>query len=86
MTIAAAASRSELEEIALTKLTRVLGQETGRRVFDETLAKAGIKAIQTPDELFVFAQMLSKSKGFEGAVGGLLSVTAVMRGAVERPS
>lgn len=82
------AQAPELEELAMGKLTRVLGHTGGRRVFDETLAEVGLGQITTADELYVFAGALSRRSGFEAAVGGLLSVAAVMRGAgaVKGPS
>jgi hypothetical protein len=74
-------SRSELDELALGKLTRVLGESGGQRVFDETLADVGLTKIGSANDLYVFAGALTRRSGFEGAVGGLLSVAAVMRGA-----
>ncbi|MEO7329870.1 MAG: hypothetical protein ABI193_14930 [Minicystis sp.] len=73
---------SVFSELALSKLTHVLGDERGRRVFHETLIRSGLTDLRTADDLFAFAQHLSRSTGFEAAVGGLLSVAALLRGAV----
>ena len=70
-----------LERFAFEKLTRVLGATHGRGVFDETLAAAGLTAIRTPDDLYAFGARLSKRSGFEAAIGSLLTVAAVLRGA-----
>jgi hypothetical protein len=76
----------DLEELALGRLSRVLGNATARRVFDDALAEVGLKRIQTPDELYALSGALSRRGGFEGAVGGLLAVAAVLRGASRKAS
>ena len=73
--------RRELEELARGKLARVLGEAKALRVFGETLALAGLEGIETPSDLHAFGAVLARRGGFEGAIGGLLSVAAVMRGA-----
>lgn len=75
---------SELQALALSKLTRVLGEVAGRRVFDEILATTGTKRLETAQDLYAFAEALAKRGGFEGALGGMLAVAAVMRGAAGR--
>lgn len=75
------ASEEDMEAMALSRLSRVVGGETARRVFAETLQAIGLAKLVTPDDLYLFAGVLSNRGGFEGAVGGLLAVTAVMRGA-----
>jgi hypothetical protein len=71
----------DLATLALARLTKVLGPDAGRRVFDETLTAAGLSSLATADDLYAFAGALSARGGFEGALGGLLAVAAVMRGA-----
>jgi hypothetical protein len=73
-------SRSELHELALTKMSRVLGEERARRLASQILAHLCIE-LRTPDDLHAFAAELQKLGGFEGAVGAMLSVRAVMNGA-----
>lgn len=73
--------RVSLGELALSKLTRVLGEARGRRVYDETLSDAGLADIETADDLYRFGEALAKRQGFESAVGAMLGVAAVLRGA-----
>lgn len=68
-------------ELARDKLVRVLGKEQGTRVFDDTLRTLGASSIDTADQLYAFGETVSERAGFEAAVGRLLSVAAVMRGA-----
>ncbi|MDB4932918.1 MAG: hypothetical protein JWM10_5402 [Myxococcaceae bacterium] len=79
------AAAPALRDLALAKLTRVLGAERGRRVYDEVLAEAGLAAVGSADDLYAFSACLSRRGGFEAAVGGLLGVAAVLRGASARP-
>lgn len=81
---ATGAGDPSLAELAMQKLARVLGEENARRVHDETMRDAGIAAIATADDLHTFAQALISRGGMEAAVGGLLSVAAVVRGAGSR--
>jgi hypothetical protein len=66
---------------ALETLTRVLGRERALRIYGDALAAAGLTDIRTADDLHAFGQHLSTCGGFEAAVGGMLSVAAVLRGA-----
>lgn len=70
-----------LGELARDKLVRILGKSQGDRVFDETLSELGIRSIDDADQLYVFGETIAKRGGFEAAVGRLLGVAAVMRGA-----
>jgi hypothetical protein len=70
-----------LRELALDKLTRVLGAGQGQHAFNQALAAAQLTDIRTPEELYRFGDQLAKRGGFEAAVGRLLTVAAVMRGA-----
>lgn len=72
---------SEFAKLALDKLTRVLGAAQGQRAFERTLAEAQLTDIRTPNELYTFGEHLAKVGGFEAAVGRLLTVAAVVRGA-----
>jgi hypothetical protein len=75
----------DLTALAAGKLTRVLGPERGTRVFAETLEALKMSTVQSADDLYAFAEGLAKRGGIEAAVAGLLSVAAVMRGAVPPP-
>jgi hypothetical protein len=74
-------AESSLAQLALDKLTRVLGAAQAQRVYAQTLAAIQLSDIRTPDELYTFGDQLSKGGGFEAAVGRLLTVAAVIRGA-----
>jgi hypothetical protein len=78
------AASSPFAEIALEKLTRVFGVEKGRAIYVAALAAAGLIDLRSADDLFAFAAELSRRGGMEGAVGGLLSVASVLRGAGAR--
>lgn len=71
----------ELSRLALDKLTRVLGEAQGRRAYALALAEAQLADVRTPDDLHALGTQLSRRGGMEAAVGGLLMVAAVMRGA-----
>lgn len=86
MTSADATATTELARLALGKLTRVLGEDGARRAFDAALEEARLTRIDTADDLYAFAETLTAMGGMEGAVGGLLSVAAVLRGASTRPA
>lgn len=75
-----------LRAFALEKLTRVLGADKGRRVYADVLSEAKLAEVNTPDDLYVFSECLSRRGGFEAAVGAMLGVAAVLRGASGRPS
>lgn len=67
-------------DLALTKMTRILGEHRARRIMTQIMESIGVE-LRDADELFRFASELSKLGGFEGAVGAMLSVQAVMHGA-----
>lgn len=79
------AAADDLAALALAKLSRVLGPDRGARVFAETLDTARMTTLSSADELYAFAEQLSRRGGIEAAVGGLLSVAAVIRGAAHTP-
>lgn len=72
---------SEFSTLALDKMGRVLGQARATQLFSEILGEIKLKEISSADDLLVFARALSGRGAFEGAVGAMLSVQAVMRGA-----
>ncbi len=80
MTDAASKAPCKFHELALTKMTRILGERRANRLMGQILASLNIE-LRGPDELLRFAAELSKLGGFEGAVGAMLSVQAVMNGA-----
>lgn len=75
------ANRSELDELARSKLVKVLGPERGPRVLGIALAGLSLASIATPDDLYAVSERLVAMGGMEAAVGALLGVAAVIRGA-----
>jgi hypothetical protein len=75
-----------LGELARAKLVKVLGPERGERVFRETLDELALDELATPDQLYAFSERLGTLGGIEAAVGALLGVAAVVRGAAGRPA
>lgn len=72
---------SRWNEVALAKLSNVLGSALGEEVYVETLRALVLDSLGSADDLFRFAQLVKERDGFAGAVGALLSVHAVMHGA-----
>lgn len=68
-------------EVAIAKLSNVLGSAQGEEVYVETLRALVLDTLGSADDLFRFAQLVKERDGFAGAVGALLSVHAVMHGA-----
>lgn len=70
----------KFHELALTKMTRILGEKRAQRLISQITRSLGVE-LRDADALLQFAGELSKLGGFEGAVGAMLSVQAVMHGA-----
>lgn len=70
----------DMRELALAKMARVLGAERAEALLASLLEKLTLE-LRTPDDLARFAAEMSSMPGFEGAVGAMLGVAAVMRGA-----
>ena len=54
-------------------------------MYSATLAELGIESIDSPDVLHAFGEHLATLGGIEAAVGAMLGVAAVVRGAAGRP-
>lgn len=74
------AFRTELHELAMHKAAAVLGPDRARRLIDRLLRELEI-GLESPMDLLVLSEAMTKLGGFEGAVGAMLGVVAVMRGA-----
>ena len=86
MTPPAPPSPTAWHDVALDKLTRVLGKNRARTLMADTLREADLVSLDSPRDLQRFARILIEAGGFAGAVGGLLSVHAVMYGAEDGSS
>ena len=71
---------NELHRFALTKMSSILGPERARQLLDRLLDELGIELV-TPQELLLLSERMSQLGGFEAAVGAMLGVAAVLRGA-----
>ena len=80
MTDSLTPGESEFLSLAREKMTRVLGVTLGAGLLAEILENQG-NSLVTADDLYRFATELARRPAFEGAVGGMLQVTALMRGA-----
>lgn len=70
----------ELRRFALMKMSNILGPERARVLLDRLLTELDVK-LETPQELLLLSERMSQLGGFETAVGAMLGVAAVLRGA-----
>ena len=68
-------------DLARSKLRRVFAPDEAEALMQQTLASAGLDAIRSADELHQFGRQLATRGGFAAAVGALLALQAVLRGA-----
>ena len=71
---------AELREFTLAKIARVLGRSRAEAILNELLLQLGIE-LNTPQDLLRLGEGMTRREGFEGAVGAMLTVAAVLRGA-----
>ncbi len=71
-------------EVALAKLTSVMGPVAGRQLASAVLAELRLESISSPAELRLFATALSTRGGFASAVAALLTLHAAMYDSAER--
>jgi len=72
---------SDWDELARAKLVRVLGASEGETVFASTLAKLGKRRLGSADDAYQFAQLLKGNSPVVAAIGSMLALSAVIRGA-----
>lgn len=72
-----------LRDLAWAKMARVLGADRATQLLSQLTSEMGIE-LSTPDELLALAERMKRLHGFEGAVGGMLGVAAVLRGAAPK--
>ena len=70
-----------LDVLALAKLRRILGDEKGAACHREAMASLEVGELATPQDLLDFGRALERRGGMAAAVGTLLIVQAVLRGA-----
>lgn len=74
---------SEVQRIAFDKTTAVLGAERARQLLTRLMTQHEIE-LRTPQDLLRLSEVMIALGGFEGAVGAMLGVAAVIRGAGRR--
>ena len=72
-----------LEELVLSKMVRVLGQEKASTMLEETMTTVGLSRINAVQELLAVSNVMIKGGGFPSVVGRSLKVYAILRGATE---
>jgi hypothetical protein len=73
-------STSELHRLAFAKMANVLGEARARILLERHLGELGIE-LRTPQDLLRLSESLTQLGGIEAAVGAMLGVAAVLRGA-----
>ena len=71
---------ADWNDVAHAKLAAVLGAAKAEALMSELLGELRLTALTSADDLYRFGARLAAQGGFAGAVGGLLSVHAVIRG------
>ncbi len=72
---------TDWDDLARTKLVRVLGVSEGEAVFTRTLTKLGKRQLRVADDVYQFAQILQTDAPVIAAIGSMLALSAVIRGA-----
>jgi hypothetical protein len=72
---------TDWDDLARTKLARVLGVSEGEAVFTRTMSKLGKHRLRNADEVYQFAQILKQETAVIAAIGSMLALSAVIRGA-----
>jgi hypothetical protein len=72
---------TEWDELAEKKLMRVLGDSEGASVFQNALRKLGVQRLLSANDVYRLAQVLKEGTPVIAAVGAMLALTAVMKGA-----
>lgn len=80
-----ATAMSELEQLALDKMTSVLGAVRARKLLHQLCTSLRLE-LRTPEDLLRLSNEMTLLGGFEGAVGAMLGVSAVIRGASPKDS
>lgn len=74
---------TELHELALQKTAAVLGHDRAVRLIDRLLREHAIE-LRAPEDLLALSEVMTTLGGFEGAVGAMLGVQAIIRGGSPR--
>jgi hypothetical protein len=80
MNTTSSSASDDIQQLALQKMSAVLGADRARQLQQRILDDLRLE-LRSPQDLLRFSEALSRLGGFEGAVGAMLGVTAIMRGA-----
>jgi hypothetical protein len=75
---------SAIQQLAMTKLTNVMGDVRAVTVMQDILSRAKLEEVRTPQDLLLVAEHMIASGGLLEVVGRALKVQAVLRGASEK--
>jgi hypothetical protein len=79
----AAAVLVEEFDPALIKLVNLMGRERAAPLIAETMRRAGLTSITTPDDRLRFASALMANGGLYEAIGRAIKIQAILQGASE---
>ncbi len=77
---------TEWDDLALGKLQRILGVPEGNAIFAQALTKCGLPHLGSATDVYRFAECLKLESPVVAAIGAMLSLSAVMKGADTSPS
>ena len=69
---------TDWQGVALTKLTRIMGDAAGHELASSVLKELALERLGSADDLRRFAGVLSRQGGIAAAVGALLGLHATM--------
>lgn len=69
------------DELVLTKLKKLLGDEQGKSLHRITLTELDLSRLSSAEDLFTFADALRRHGGFIEAMGAVLRIQAILKGA-----
>ncbi len=70
-----------MEDVALTKLHNILGEEKAAELVRETLREIGIADLKSPNDRLRFAEALMLRGGVIEAIGRAIKIQALLHGA-----
>ena len=71
-------TEADWHQVALDKLTRVLGDEAARELMSDVLRELSLDRLATVDDLRRFGGALADRGGFAAALGGMLNLHATI--------
>jgi len=81
--MAVATGSRDLDDPALKKLVNVMGRDRAATVVADTMRRAGLTSLSTPDDRYRFACALMTRGGICEAIGRAIKIQAILHGAKE---